>query len=229
SNKTFLTAFTQAYPRVSKRPFCKKNNFCIASATGPLRNRVKHCPTSFEQPRKAIVDRVYSSMSRGVLQTKLEKLRQGHEPLHRWPKFRLTRGMKSARSPKLLLFANFTANNPIITSTTSAQVSFAIYEDTPEDTLNNFLARSVKTLMISVAEKDTMEERGKENLPPKKVDELLRLEPSTRQNAMKLDQVHRAIRKLAIDETKVLGELDVKTLGYERNESVLGYDGDDEL
>ncbi|KAL7269213.1 hypothetical protein RUND412_008129 [Rhizina undulata] len=105
--------------------------------------------------------------------------------------------------------------------------SFAIHEDSAEDTINLALEHAVNTLDISVAEKDEIEVRGKENISPERLEELLALEPSVRREAMRLDEVVKASRRKQTGERTVLGEIDVKALGYDADECVWVYDDDE--
>jgi hypothetical protein len=76
--------------------------------------------------------------------------------------------------------------------------TFTIYEDTPEETMQNLMEHSTHTLDISDDsgnESDTSElqEKGKENIPPTRLSELLAVAPQDGGNAMRLETHERLI------------------------------------
>jgi hypothetical protein len=75
---------------------------------------------------------------------------------------------------------------------------FDIYEDSPEETLQNLMEHSTYTLDIS-DESDNepatseLQEKGKENIAPARLAELLAVAPAERDNAMRVDVPEKAI------------------------------------
>lgn len=84
---------------------------------------------------------------------------------------------------------------------------FAIYEDTPEEALQNMMEHSTHTLDLSDDEssKSELSERGKENIPPSRLAELMATAPEERGEQMRVDVIEKDIpqRKSAAGE---LGE-----------------------
>lgn len=78
---------------------------------------------------------------------------------------------------------------------------FAIYEDTPEETLQNIMEHSTHTLDLSDDEssKSELSELGKENIPPSRLAELMATAPEERADQMRVDVAEKNIpqRKLA--------------------------------
>jgi hypothetical protein len=87
---------------------------------------------------------------------------------------------------------------PLIAANIPDSWIFDIYEDSPEETLQNLMEHSTHTLDISDdsdAGSDTSElqEKGKENISPARLAELLAIAPVERGNAMRVDIVDKAI------------------------------------
>ncbi|KAI5854201.1 hypothetical protein BZA05DRAFT_393514 [Tricharina praecox] len=77
--------------------------------------------------------------------------------------------------------------------------AFEIYEDSPEETLQNLMEHSTCTLDISDDSDDDesvtseLHEKGKENIAPARLAELLAVAPIERGNAMRVDAVEKTI------------------------------------
>lgn len=72
---------------------------------------------------------------------------------------------------------------------------FAIYEDTPEETLQNMMEHSTNTLDLSDDEssKSELSELGKENIPPSRLAELMATAPEERGEQMRVDVAEKSI------------------------------------
>lgn len=72
---------------------------------------------------------------------------------------------------------------------------FAIYEDTPEETLQNIMEHSTHTLDLSDDEssKSELSELGKENIPPSRLAELMATAPEERADQMRVDVAEKNI------------------------------------
>jgi len=85
---------------------------------------------------------------------------------------------------------------------------FDIYEDTPEETLQNMMEHSTTTLDISDdsdngSPTSELQERGKENIHPDRLADLLALTSEERPNAMVVEAVEKVIPQRS---TRILSE-----------------------
>jgi hypothetical protein len=76
--------------------------------------------------------------------------------------------------------------------------NFDIYEDSPEETLQNLMEHSTHTLDISddsdnESQTSELADKGKENIPPARLAELLATTPAERVSAMRVDTQEKAI------------------------------------